>query len=549
MDSKDSMWEFDAPRFYKFPPYDCDIDEHCVLDDENMNIDYFEKKEKELDEEAKFASKCPFIKKPTIPVTPKFAKIRQRSNKEIQKTNCANRLIKIAKTRVNNVADKKPKQVKNTIPQPFHFHGKNKKMGNSIKIETLAEGVMKFSKETPQRFRLKNYQTPTNFVKLKPTKPKTPKFVSKSRPKPSTVLSHDQKEELEIQEAQRMQFKATELDRKIFENPKLPSKPPAKPTVVVKEFNLSKPKKKVESLQTEEVCNNFVARPIPLSIYQELVKSSDKMSVFPTVPQSPAFSKLHATKKKMMLLNSMDQSISSDISKEQIFVPKKTQVMPFSFDGKDKEVKKTREKLIKEEERKEKEARKFIARPMYDLSNTPVLPSKKVRPVTKIEPFELVGEKRAEENHKKWQEKLEQIEKEQHEMKEFKAKPALVLKQAPFVPEIPDNQGFLKTLVEIKHIPNHTTKRLEKRKKWEEHIKEKELEAEKENMKRKEEERLLEEEEIKMKRMQTVHHAEPIRYYSPIRVLPSKKLLTDAHSPNFSERISQKYLDKTLKLD
>jgi targeting protein for Xklp2 len=64
-------------------------------------------------------------------------------------------------------------------------------------------------------------------------------------------------------------------------------------------------------------------------------------------------------------------------------------------------------------------------------------------------------------------------------------------------------------------------------------------EAELEGLRRQREQRQKEEEEaaIAKLRQELVHHPNPVRQYKPVIIHPSDKPLTEAESPNFSDRL------------
>ena len=590
-----SAWNFNAPQYYDFASpavNDANVEDYFKIDHESINPQTTKLTSSSDETEISInqvgvgmSSECfsspnenenrqnmqrknrPLRLYPTVPITQNFLKRKPREGKHDElsmKNNYANKILKLAKNRINQSA-KKEKKFPNmlrgfdqklteyhptrTIPQPFEFHGKPKMDVKSGKVETLAEKCMKFSSRTPTRFRSKTSVVECGNARPKMTIPHTPKLKTKTRKRSVNLLSREEKEELEAEEACQLQFKAHALNRKILEQPSVPTKPPQKAPVVVKEFDLTKPTQKAVKAISEPCATHFTARPVPTYIWKGPIGVGVKKLTQCTSPHSPAFSKLHATRKKELVLPAVDVSMSSMSSpSEKSSQPKRTRPVPFSFDGRDQEARERKEKMLEEKLKNENEARTFVANPLPDMSVPAALPCKKARPPTAIEPFDLQAEKRSEESHKKWMEKLKELEKENLEMKQFKAQPASVLHQAPFLPERPNNLSCLLAL-EARHVPTHTEKRLAGRKEWEEYLKQKKEETEEQKKKRQELERQEEEKEMRKLRMQTVHQAQPIRHYNPIVLQPSQQSFTIPRSPEFSERISHKYLDKTLRED
>merc|ERR1719273_1503996 len=110
----------------------------------------------------------------------------------------------------------------------------------------------------------------------------------------------------------------------------------------------------------------------------------------------------------------------------------------------------------------EKKKTQFKANPMPDLDKPVVLPNKPVNVPTKAKPFDLWIEKRVEERKRKWEEDVENELKQQREAAKFKARPARVLEDEPFVAKPSE-----KSLTEID--PNfelHSDKRAKEREEY-----------------------------------------------------------------------------------
>ncbi|ESO00156.1 hypothetical protein HELRODRAFT_135497, partial [Helobdella robusta] len=211
---------------------------------------------------------------------------------------------------------------------------------------------------------------------------------------------------------------------------------------------------------------------------------------------------------------------------------------PFSFDSRDKEMLEKKEQKIKAVYEMEKEARKFVANPLPEF--VPNLPAKKLKPATMIEEFILETDKRAAIQHEKWQKLLEEEMLRDKESRTFKAKPASVLNNEPFVPELQHNSSTLclhGLTNEERHVPTNLEKRATE---WQQRNKlilkhQEEIERHAlENQKIRMEE---EEKEVKKMRDQMVHQAQPIKSGKPLKIEPSNKPVTEPKSPNFSKRL------------
>ncbi|GAB1287053.1 Targeting protein for Xklp2 [Apodemus speciosus] len=108
------------------------------------------------------------------------------------------------------------------------------------------------------------------------------------------------------------------------------------------------------------------------------------------------------------------------------------EVCPFSFDTRDKERQLQKEKKIKEMQKGEVPKFKALPVPHFDTIN---LPEKKVKTVTQAEPFALETDKRGAYKAEVWKHQLEEEQKQQKEAACFKARPNTVIFQEPFVPK------------------------------------------------------------------------------------------------------------------
>lgn len=178
-----------------------------------------------------------------------------------------------------------------------------------------------------------------------------------------------------------------------------------------------------------------------------------------------------------------------------------TEVRPFSFESRDKEMmERKREKILKALEM-EKKGREFKANPMPKLHKPSNPKTKETPQPTKAQPFKLevsVGktvetvavcnvmtalshnlrrilqlEKRLKSRIQKWQKDLEEEQKKLNEAAKFKAHPAKVLGKQPFIPMKSD-----RPLVELSNYELHSERRAKERKEFDVKKKQKATELE-----------------------------------------------------------------------
>ena len=295
---------------------------------------------------------------------------------------------------------------------------------------------------------------------------------------------------------------------------------------------------------------NFHAKPLNHKILEGPVGLKPRKHIPLTVPQSPAFSKLHATKNAELKHDSMVTGIPKICplpANASPFKPhlerRKVEPIPFSFESRDKEMMQKKEEKIKKVFEAEKEAREFYAQPLPCFE--PVLPAKKSKPITVPEPFDLEIEKRVGAQHEKWQKKLAEERRMEKENANFRARRATVLEMEPFVPEKPSSKGHNITVEERDmHLPLHTERRVAAWKDMGKYLQAKQAEAD--EFRAQIELRRIEEEaeEVRKFREQAVHKAHPVRNFKPVSVEPSSRPLTDPKTPNFSRRLTEKYMNK-----
>lgn len=211
------------------------------------------------------------------------------------------------------------------------------------------------------------------------------------------------------------------------------------------------------------------------------------------------------------------------------------EVCPFSFDTRDKERQVQKEKKIKEMQKGEVPKFKALPVPHFDTIN---LPEKKVKNVTQAEPFSLETDKRGAYKAEMWKQQLEEEQKQQKEAACFKARPNNVIFQEPFVPKKEKKSVAENLSGSLVQEPFQLA--TEKRAKERQELGKRMAEMEAWKMQQLEEVRQQEEaqekEELARLRKELVHKANPIRKYSAVEVKSSELPLTVPVSPKFSTR-------------
>nr|XP_022335373.1 targeting protein for Xklp2 homolog isoform X2 [Crassostrea virginica] len=431
-----------------------------------------------------------------------------------------------------------------TKPQPFKLtEGRKRKAEtDSESYKSVAEQLVAFHKQTPERFHTQSKKGPERTKRLQShspvsglTVPKTPNFESNSRSRPIHVPSQKELEEKEIEEMKKNQFKAHPVNKRILNNPNTGVKKVVpKPVTKFEEFDLESGKRPHnKSIKTDkEEKFEFHAQPAPKKILEGPVGVKPAKSLPLTQPQSPAF----ALKQRVRLPVQKDEE--EEVTKmlkshpvphagvpfQPILNHKCTIPSPFSFEERDKLAMSRKQEKIEEIFEEEKKMREFHAQPLPVGEDS--LPPKKTKPVTVPEPFQLEVDERG---VKRLQEFSQKVEEESKSLKShFKANPARVLQQEPFCP-----QRSSKPLTDISGFELNTEQRSQKRENFEMHKKAREAEIEAAKRQR---ERQKEEEEkaaVAKMRAEAVHKSQPIKRYKSVEVLPSDRPLTCAESPKF----------------
>ncbi|KAL0273481.1 UNVERIFIED_CONTAM: hypothetical protein PYX00_006135 [Menopon gallinae] len=373
------------------------------------------------------------------------------------------------------------------------------------KFVSLAERIQHFHLDTPDRFRTIPKQRKSTIVpqlkKLRQTIPKTPVLSAKYRHRPVNFPNEKEREEMELAEMKKHQIKAYPLNEKILKGPILNVKSAVekKPTTVPEPFKLTEAKKKEHPQSPVFV---FKAHPLPATILNGPVGVPPKKVAKTTVPQTPKI------KVPLRFTNIMGSETKGP-NPDKTITGKTTKIEPFSFDQKMKEMLIKKEENIKkviEEERKAHSSFKALPLPNYLGRGVVTHNTSFNRSITRPNYSTLLN------SAKKEQEKPSVS----RSATVFKARPATVVHQKPFVPVKPKHEAVF-----TEDICLNTEKRALERQKFDEMIKKKEEQQAQILRERKEEEERLEQQKKLEERKLTEFKAKPVPKYKPFEILPS----------------------------
>ncbi|KAF8795144.1 Targeting protein for Xklp2 like protein [Argiope bruennichi] len=452
------------------------------------------------------------------------SKLRQNTNTSSQST------VSTMKNRVTKV---KPFNL--TVPS-------KRKLEEDTEYIPLAEQISAFHQKVPERYQTtsqKEFQ-PQEHWEPPPLQARSPKLQAVKRQRVVTAIS---REEQELKEIKEYEFHARPVDPKIYKGPsKVKVQPKTKLATKGKNIRLRTAQRAaLQRRMSSEKKYEFKARPVPKDILNGPTGLKEKPVIPITEAKAPAFqTDNRLQKRKIMEQEKKAQEEEKELlqkknlSKHQTsvvkappapYIPKRTEVQPFSFDKADRERFSRKEKKIQEE--LEEQSKPFVFRAqMMPVPEPSALPAVPRRPPTQPEPFKFELEHRCA--------KHDSLHIEEQQMS-FKAQPADVLKKKPFVPEKPPKPNL-----EIEEFHLHTEKRASERHRLEEIKKAEEREKERilQEQKRIQEEQ--ERMELMKLRQELVHKANPIPEYKPVEIKPSDKPLTIPISPEFET-------DKRLK--
>lgn len=390
-------------------------------------------------------------------------------------------------------------QPSRTVVQPFNLTETRKRktsdeIGNYV---SMAELNMKYFTRTPTRFRASKHGSVESLNDHKGSKrteggvtiPHTPQFSTRTRSRQTHVLTREEQEQLEIEEARKKAFKAKPLNKKVFEAPEN-YKVEKKPATVPQPFNITDAKK---------MSGNNLLRDFGGS-----ANFGGSTSSLASIPHG---------------------GIEANWSNRT------TKPAPFSFDRRIEETQAKKEERIKKVLEEEKKQAEFHANPMpvFEGKGPLGVPAKASPRATKPKPFNLQIDARGAVKKQMWQKEIEDREKEEQEKRKFQARTDTAVHKQPFMPE-----KSKKPLTDISGFALNTDKRAEERKEYDQYLKQREAEmlAAK---KQQEEQRLADElAEAERQRKAAVHKARPVPQYKELKIKPSETKPTVAIAPNFA---------------
>ncbi|GKU93094.1 hypothetical protein SLEP1_g6722 [Rubroshorea leprosula] len=414
--------------------------------------------------------------------------------------------------------------------------------------------------------------------KLTLTRPKEPEFETAQRVRSVRIKSTAELEEEMI--AKIPKFKARQLNKKILEAPTLPAlqrstpKPPEfqefhlatmarasqnaetssiastavsrhnnqwKPhltepqTPLLQTSSRARPPKVKSSIELEqeelEKAPKFKARPLNKKIFEskgELgISCHEKKQV--TIPQEFHFATNERIPPPAAVVDLFDKlSLKSERRHDPI--TKSTIPNPFHLHTEERGTEKERRFVMElmQKQLEEEKARVPKANPYPYTTDFPVIPPKpEPKPCTRPEPFQLESLVRHEEEMQREMEERWRKEKEEAQMRLFKAQ--LILKKDP----IPVPDKVRKPLTQVQEVKLHVDHRAVDRAEFDQRIKEKEM-MYKRYREESEAARMIEEEKaLKQLRRTMVPHARPVpKFENPFCPQKSAKETTRLKSPN-----------------
>lgn len=430
-----------------------------------------------------------------------------------------------------------------TIPQAFVFNTDYRTRPNDNVIapspfKSFKQKILEIQNKTPKRFRTKprNYmygQSPESSYELNLTMPQPFQFETSFRTKPTTVLSHEQQEELEMLNMPK--FRAHPVNKRVLESdgqvgisrvPKLPLTEPQGFSLATEDRAIIKEASKPDGPEPE----HFKAKPLDISVLRGPVKGVHPV-VRPmlTVPESPCLltkTRYHPpaeTKEEVFVFKAKPVPLFQE---PQPVAHEKRIIEPIPFnlntEARGKEASAKLAEKIQQQQAEEKKAHQFKAQPMV-VSEPPIAPMRSMV-ITQPQPFALKIEERGADHKKKFLAKVQDEMKENIERTNFKA--TLFVPTQPYEP-----QKSTKSLTVIEDFSLNSDVRAIERHTYDLQLEEK-MRAAEEVRKQQEEERLAQEAiELKLLRAKMVPKAQPILLGKPLVIHGSTQPLTQPHTP------------------
>ncbi|XP_071571197.1 targeting protein for Xklp2 homolog [Temnothorax nylanderi] len=447
-----------------------------------------------------------------------------------------------------------------------------RRVSTNKKYISLAEAVSRFQTETPERFRTRsskpNVSMPLNMAKLtqnrlKTTIPISPALMSKTRMRPVTVLSREEREKLEMEEMKKHQIKANPIPPSVLRRSRVVTKTVAKKsTAAVGNSTQS----------NEKACATNVHKPKSPQPHRDKVSSGPKNMVTKVVTDPSG------------ITVEREEITFFGVPKDTGVVKNATRIMPFSFEARNKDLQMKKEQRMKSLQETDKTKTEFHARPVPNFSKPPTPTGKQQQQNTKksILPCPFSFDDRDRKVFERKEQLVKQMLEEDKRARVFRANPApifkpvmvrgrskehLLAREKSTVSEQAEDQENKEPNVESKvkkeHIPKlknsictvdkaqkaplkayppklNTDKRARERYEFDEKMRRKEMEEEAKRQEA-EKKRLESEKEMKAKlRKLTEVKARPMPAYKAPIIVKATKQLTDPQSPAFASKLRSK---------
>lgn len=444
----------------------------------------------------------------------------------------------------------------------------------------LAEAVSRFQNETPKRFHTRsnknNTISPSFYAsklqnRLKPTIPISPALISKTRTRPVTVLSQEEREMQELEKMKKFRIKANPIPSNVLRGPRAKINNVARKPIVGNTG--TQPDEKTKSLFQSKSPHRDKAPSLKNTVAKVVVTDCDGIIV------------------------EHEEITFFGVPKNTSATKSVTRVVPFSFETRNKDMQMKKEQRLKDLQEASKVKAEFHARPVPNFSKSstssftkPPTPPAKQQQNAKRQPRPFSFEERDKKLSQRKDQLVKQVLEEDKRSRVFRANPAPVFKPVMVRGRSKDNLSLKnksaktesehdtdkcedqenkepnkidscktesentqrmtsfnvdKQKVPLKALPLelNTDRRAKERRNFNEQLKRKE---EEEEMKRQEEDkkRLEQEKQLKAElRKQAEIRARPMPKYKPPVIARAMKALTNPQSPAFASKLRSK-LDK-----
>jgi len=420
-------------------------------------------------------------------------------------------------------------------------------------FKPLALKVAEFQKKTPSRFRTKPGPPPEH-KPLSMTQAQEPQLMTSMRVRPSTFKTREDLEAEELATMPKWQALplntavlsgSTRMDVRFLKEHEAPQRTEPQPFNFVTDDRAERRRAAHQQREQNEKPPEFKAAPLKRSILEQPVGIPEKRRASTTVPKSPLLrTKLrshevhHEEPKHEFHARPVPEYLSVPQEFHREAAPPLTDPQPFNLqtERRGRAHQQAFKARLEQLEKEEKELRIPKAQLLPASVDHPIIPPKpEPRNLTIPQPFQLRSESRHQDFVSEFSRELQQEEEAKRAEAEFKARPV------PKLDKVFTVQSSDKPLTVPEDISFTTDTRVEERKKFNQAMEEK-MRAIEEQKRREEEERQLAEEQAKLEFRKQLHfEARPVPDFSkPFMALPSGKKLTCPHSPKLGRKKKNK---------